>query len=43
MSNEIITREQAAEIILFKLPTLTDAEIRSVYGFINGIEKGRGK
>jgi hypothetical protein len=43
MNEQIITREQAMEIILFKLPTLTDAEIRSVYGFINGTIKGRGK
>ena len=41
--NEQITREQATKIILFKLPTLSDAELRSVKGFIAGIEKGRGK
>ena len=40
---EEITREQAMKIIQFKLPMLTDADIRSVLGFINGTIKGRGK
>ena len=40
---EEITREQAMENILFKLPTLSDAELRSVKGFISGIVKGRDK
>lgn len=39
---EQITRDQAMAIILFKLPTLSDAELRSVKGFIAGMEKGRG-
>ena len=41
--NEQITREQAMANILFKLPTLSNAELRFVKGFISGIEKGRGK
>ena len=40
---EEITREQAMAIILHKLPTLSDVEIRIVNGFIAGIEKGRDK
>jgi hypothetical protein len=38
----IETREQTLAKIEFKLPTLTDAQLRMVSAFINGIKKGQG-
>ena len=37
------TREQTMAKIGFHLPTLTDAQLRMVAGFIRGIQKGEGK
>ena len=38
----IETREQTLAKIEFLLPTLTDAQLRMVSGFIRGIKKGEG-
>lgn len=37
--NEQITREQVMNIILFKLPTLSDTELLYIKGLISGFEK----
>lgn len=39
----IETREQTMAKIKFYLPTLTDAQLRMVSGFIRGIKQGEGK
>ena len=39
VSNKGETREQTIRKIEFRLPTLTDAELRMVNGFIKGIKK----
>lgn len=39
VSNKGETREQTIRKIEFRLPTLTDEELRMVNGFIKGIKK----
>ena len=39
----IEAREQSMAKIEFHLPTLTDAQLRMVSGFIHGIQKGEGR
>lgn len=42
-SEQIVeTREQTMQKINFYLPTLTDAQLRMVAGFIRGIKKNQG-
>jgi hypothetical protein len=36
------TRDQTMQKIEFHLPTLTDAQLRMVAGFIRGIKKSQG-